>query len=119
MDSVGWANVKHVYPRSRRRQDSFFGGRVIRLLCGYTAVGLSRCVRWIALLEFVSDAFLVAAVLTLCCDLVGGFDFPYQWFDVALVRVLVARFWLSASLTCMVGARAFDVGLRGCVAVDR
>ena len=54
----------------------FSGGRVIRLLCGYTDVGMSRCVRWIALLEFVSDAFLMAAVLTLCWGLVGVLPLP-------------------------------------------
>ena len=76
MDSVGWANVKHVYPRRRWRQDSFSGWRVIRLLCGYTAVGLSRCVQWIALLEFVSPALVACGCSTQGDDLVGGLSLP-------------------------------------------
>ena len=104
--------MKHVYQDRRRRQDSFFGERVIRRLCGYTAVGLRRCVRWIGLSGFVSDAFLVAALPTLCRGLVGGPDLPYQWFDAALGLVLVARFWLSSSLQRRSGSWNFDAGPR-------
>ena len=45
-----------VYPGRRRGQDVIWGRRVIRLLPGYTAVGLSRCGGWMPLSELISPA---------------------------------------------------------------